>query len=222
MGGRLIAPTVAGQLYRQGGKLDARVQPRIEGGLLLAMTVAATATVFAGRAPFAMLAGAVTVAAGVLSALRLLRWRLWSLRGRPDLLCLAAGYAWLAIGLLLYGTAFAVGRYQIIALHVITVGALGTLTLNVMAMTWTLRARQDPARARARVWATVLIGLATVTRALAGLRVAAAPLLLGLASLLWAGAFAFLIILLLRLRVKQIRDSIRASHQLEIADQHQD
>jgi uncharacterized protein involved in response to NO len=30
MGGRIIAPVVAGQFYRQGHKLDARVQPRIE------------------------------------------------------------------------------------------------------------------------------------------------------------------------------------------------
>jgi uncharacterized protein involved in response to NO len=56
MGGRLIAPTVAGQFYRQGGKLDARVQPRIEGGLLAAMAVAAAASMFAGEPLFFMLA----------------------------------------------------------------------------------------------------------------------------------------------------------------------
>ena len=33
MGGRLIAPSVAGQLHRQGIDLDARVQPRIEARL---------------------------------------------------------------------------------------------------------------------------------------------------------------------------------------------
>ena len=56
MGGRIIAPTVAGQFYRQGGKLDARVQPRIEGGQIIAMAVAIAASLCANWPPFAMLA----------------------------------------------------------------------------------------------------------------------------------------------------------------------
>lgn len=200
MGGRLIAPTVAGQFYRQGGKLDARVQPRIEGGLLVAMTVAAAASVFASWPPFTMLAAAATTVAGALSAVRLVRWRLWALRGRPDLLCLAAGYGWLAIGLLLYGAALAAGHYQTAALHIITVGALGTLTLNVMAMTWTLKARQDPSRAGARVGATILLGAAASARVLASLAVFDPQVLLVIASTTWSSAFALLLVFLVRLR----------------------
>lgn len=45
MGGRLIAPTVAGQIYRQGGNLEARVQPRIEGALIVAMALGVVALV---------------------------------------------------------------------------------------------------------------------------------------------------------------------------------
>ena len=203
MGGRLIAPTVAGQFYRQGSKLDARVQPRIEGGLLAAMAVAAAASVFAGEQSFVMLAAAATAVTGVLAAVRLLRWRLWALRGRLDLFCLAAGYGWLALGLLLYSAAVAAGRYQTAALHVITVGALGTLTLNVMVMTWTLKARQDPARARALVWATLLIAAAALARALASLGVYDPLVLLQLAAVCWAGAFALLLIRLVRVRTSR-------------------
>ena len=202
MGGRLIAPTVAGQFYRQGGKLDARVQPRIEGGLIVAMAVAAAASLCVSRPPFAMLAAAATAIAGILAAVRLLRWRLWVLRGRPDLLCLAAGYAWLAVGLMLYGAALAAGRYQTAALHIITVGALGTLTLNVMAMTWTLKARQDPSRARVRVWATILVGAATLARVLAGLALFDPKVLLLIASTIWSSAFAALLVFLFRLRAQ--------------------
>ena len=200
MGGRLIAPTVAGQYYRQGGKLDARVQPRIEGGLITAMAIAAAASVFAGSPALVMLAAGATAVAGALSAARLLRWRLWALRGRPDLLCLAAGYGWLALGLLLYGAALAAGRYQTAALHIITVGALGTLTLNVMAMTWTLKARQDPSRDRVRVGATVLVGVAALARVLAGLALFDALSLLVIAAAAWSSAFALLLVLLVRLR----------------------
>ena len=202
MGGRLIAPTVAGQFYRQGGKLDARVQPRIEGGLIVAMAVAAAASLCASRPPFAMLAAAATAIAGMLAAVRLLRWRLWGLRGRPDLLCLAAGYAWLAIGLVLYGAALSAGRYQTAALHIITVGALGTLTLNVMAMTWTLKARQEPSRARVQVWATILLAAATLARVLAGLAVFDPKVLLLVASTAWSSAFAALLVFLFRLRAQ--------------------
>jgi uncharacterized protein involved in response to NO len=202
MGGRLIAPTVAGQLHRQGGKLDARVQPSIEGGLIVAMTIAAAASVFASSPLLVMLAAAATAVSGALSAVRLVRWRLWALRSRPDLLCLAAGYGWLALGLLLYGAALAAGRYQAAALHIITVGALGTLTLNVMAMTWTLKARQDPSRDRVRVGATVLVGVAAMARVLAGLEVFDNQMLLLIASTAWSSAFALLLILLVRLRAR--------------------
>ncbi len=200
MGGRLIAPAVASQFYRQGGKLDTRVQPRVEGGLIIAMAVAVVTLVLTSWPPFALLATAATAVAGALSAVRLLRWRLWALRGRPDLFCLAAGYGWLAVGLLLYGAALAAGRYQAAALHIITVGALGTLTLNVMAMTSTLKARQDPSRARVRVGATILVGAATPARTLAGMALFDPQVLLGIASTTWSGAFALLLVLLVRLR----------------------
>ncbi len=200
MGGKIIAPTAAGQFYRQGDKLNARVQPRIEGGLLITIAVAVAASVFVGQPLFVMLAAAATTVAGVLSAVRLLRWRLWALRDRPDLLCLAAGYVWLAIGLLLYGAALAAGHYQTAAVHIITVGAIGTLTLNVMVMTWTLKARQNPSLARVPVWATILIGVAALARALANLDVYDSQTLLLLASLCWSSAFTLLLIHLVRIR----------------------
>jgi len=194
MGGRIIAPAVAGQFYRQGGKLDARVQPRTEAGLIVTMALAVAASAYSPTAVSASLAGAATAGAGLLAAVRLARWRLWALRGRPDLLCLAAGYGWLALGLLLYGAALAAGQRQTTALHVITVGALGTLTLNVMAMTTALKARRDPARARLPLWGTLLVGGATVARALADVQGSHAQGLLLFAALCWSSAFALLLI----------------------------
>jgi uncharacterized protein involved in response to NO len=134
---------------------------------------------------------------------RLWRWRVWALQARPDLLCLAAGYGWLALGLFLYGAALAAGRYQTAALHIITVGALGTLTLNVMAMTWTLKAREDPSRAHLRVGATVLVGAAALARVLAGLGTFDPQVLFLMASMLWSSAFALLLALLVRLRLRR-------------------
>jgi uncharacterized protein involved in response to NO len=119
--------------------------------------------------------------AGVLAALRLWRWRLWALRRRPDLICLAAGYAWLAFGLVAYGV-----FNDTATLHFITVGAIGTLTFNVMALAWLLRARRDPARSSTVVWGTLLIAVAVLLRT-AGEYVAAA--------LAWSAAFTLLLAL---------------------------
>ena len=110
---------------------------------------------------------------------------------------------YVTIGLMLYGAALVAGHYQAAALHIITVGALGTLTLNVMAMTWTLKARQDPSRARVPVWATILIGAAALARVLASLGVYDPLALLQLAALCWSGAFALLLILLVRVRARR-------------------
>lgn len=197
MGGRIIGPTAAGHFHRQGGRLEARVQPRIEGCLLVALAIAVVASAFGTAQVAVTLAAAATCAAGVLALIRLLRWRLWDLRGRPDLLCLAAGYGWLAIGLLLYGAALVADRHQTAALHLVTVGALGTLTLNVMLMTWTLKARSAP-RFRLAVCATLLVGAAALARAAAGLGVGDPRPLLLVAALCWSGAFALLLVRLVR------------------------
>jgi uncharacterized protein involved in response to NO len=178
MGGRLIAPAVAGQLERQGVKLAARVQPRLEGALIVAMALGVISSLVAD---LRVLVGVFSAVAGVLAGARLWRWELWRLRRRPDLLCLASGYAWLALGLGVYGV-FA----DTVALHFITVGALGTLTFNVMALAWLLRARRDPARSSIVVWGTLLIAVAVLLRT-AGEYVAAA--------LAWSAAFTLLLAL---------------------------
>jgi uncharacterized protein involved in response to NO len=178
MGGRIIPPAVAGQLQRQGESLGARVQPRLEGALLVAGLLALAGVVFPQTFP---LAPAALAAAGVLAGVRLARWRLWRLRGRADLLCLASGYAWLALGLL----AMATGKHPSAALHLVTVGALGTLTFNVMASSWLLRARRAPENAPEIVWGTMLIAAAALLRVAGTLYAAAACWSLAYALLLW-------------------------------------
>ncbi|MDA8109895.1 MAG: NnrS family protein [Betaproteobacteria bacterium] len=197
MGGRLIAPAVAGQFYRQGENLEARVQPRIEGALIACMAAAIAVSTASGPA-WVEFGAALLIASGLLAAVRIVRWRLWALRGRPDLLSLAAGYGWLAAGLALFGASRAGGIELFGALHLITVGALGTLTLNVMAMTRMLKAGRDPARSRVPPAGTALIAVAALARALAGSSTQAAVPLLALAALCWSAAFALLLGLMAR------------------------
>jgi uncharacterized protein involved in response to NO len=194
MGGRILAPAVSGQLHLQGARLAARVQPRLEAVLLIAGALATGALLVPGLQAVAAVAAAT---AGALAALRMARWRLWALRGRPDLLCLAAGYGWLAAGLAVLGTSIAAGRFENAALHVITVGALGTLTFNVMAMSWTLKARPAPAGYAGVVWGTGLLAAATGFRLLGTFQ--PQPWLL-VAAGCWSAAYALLIVLFWRSR----------------------
>jgi uncharacterized protein involved in response to NO len=194
MGGRIIAPAAAGQFYRQGEDLAARVQPRIEGWLIVVMLVAAAA----GAVGQWAVAGACAIAAGLLAAVRMARWRLWSIAGRPDLACLGLGYAWLALGLAALGVAFITGQRITTALHVITIGSIGTLTINVMALTWARLARRDPARERLPLWATGLVALATAARVLADFGLADTRTLLLAAAASWSAAYLLLVVLLVK------------------------
>ncbi|MFW5926752.1 MAG: NnrS family protein [Wenzhouxiangella sp.] len=195
-GGRLIAPAAAGAIEKTGGMLTARVQPRIEGAILLAMAAATALTLLPGLRPGA---GAMLVIAGILALVRLARWRLWRARGRMDLYCLGVGYAWLGTGLVLLGAArgFDFGLSPAAATHAITVGALGTLTTNVMARTRLLRLRIDPAsKASWLAFVTAAMSTAAVARVLAPHDVGS----LAVAATAWLLATFTLLGLLMRYR----------------------
>lgn len=198
MGGRIVAPAAAGQMYRQGGDLKARVQPRLEAMLIACMAVAIVAAASGSRA---LCAGALALAAATASV-RMARWRLWKLDRRADLVALAAGYAWLALGLAGLAAAVATGRHIVTALHLITVGAMGTLTVNVMALTWLRLARRDAARALLPRWSTALIAIATFARVAADFTDARVPWLL-LAAGAWS--LAYVILLMLFVRARRVR-----------------
>ena len=89
-------------------------------------------------------------------------------------------------------------RNETAALHVVTIGSLGTLTLNVMAMTALSRARGASAALRwLPVAGTPLLAAAVVLRLSAG-SVGDYRARLLTAALCWAVAFALLFVLLVR------------------------
>jgi uncharacterized protein involved in response to NO len=160
MSGRIIAPTAAGHLYAGGIDMAARVQPRIEGAVMAA-GIATFVLVLIDRPQWA---GATFLFAACAAALRLARWRPWRVRARRDIVCLVIGYAWLVAGMGWVGACLIADKPVVTALHLVTVGAMGTLTVNVMALTWARLARADPARLVLPSLATALVLLATVMR----------------------------------------------------------
>jgi uncharacterized protein involved in response to NO len=140
MGGRMLAPAVAGEFYRQGKELQARVQPRIEAGLIVTVTAA-----FILAPISASVSGIFLIISGILACIRVFRWQLWRCRARPDLICLGIGYCWLTLGLILLGLVkLSGGDHLSTAIHAITVGALGTLASNVMVRVSLLHSKQYP------------------------------------------------------------------------------
>lgn len=192
MGGRIIAPAVAGAIERAGGQLEARVQPRMEGALLLLMAGVIATVAIPGGEP---VAGVLALSTALVATVRLLRWRLWAAAGRPDLWCLGMGYGWLIAGLGLLALAWLTPLLpQGTATHAITVGALGTLTTGVMARVRLNRARKNPAASRIIPLMALLMGSAALVRLLVPADVPG----LALASGLWSLAMAALVVLLLR------------------------
>ncbi|MCO6427070.1 MAG: NnrS family protein [Nitrosomonas communis] len=192
MGGRMLAPAVAGEFYRQGMELEARVQPNIEAGLIVMI---AAAFVLASIVP--SLSGILLIMSGILAGTRLLRWQLWHCLARPDLICLGLGYGWLALGLMLLGwVKLSGGDYFSTAVHAITVGALGTLAANVMVRVTLLHVKQYPSRIPQIVAMSGIMTIATITRIGADFS-DYREILLAIAAVAWSTSFLLVLFVLL-------------------------
>jgi uncharacterized protein involved in response to NO len=151
-------------------------------GLHLAAPASATAS---------MLAGLAAILAGLLQLARLAGWhdrRVWT---RPMLAVLYSGFLWLSAGLILDGLAAFGLLPPSIAIHAITTGAIGVLTLGMMARVTLGHTGREMQASRLTVLAFVLINIAALLRSPAAL---IAPehyrdWLLA-AGLCWIGAFA--------------------------------
>lgn len=166
MGGRIIAPAMAGYIMKGGGSMPHRVQPKVEGAVLILLGIAIVLTPVQS-AWSARIAGAALTAAGGLTGFRWWRWRPWRCLRRPDLVTLLSGYLWLALGLILMGLAHFIPAIPArAATHAITAGALGTLTLTVMMRTRLLYRFRDANRFRLTHIAVVFVNVAALCRVL--------------------------------------------------------
>jgi uncharacterized protein involved in response to NO len=141
----------------------------------------------------------IGLAALALSALQLWRlagWRTVEVLSRPALLVLHIGFAWVVFGLLLRGAAAFSGRIaEIDAIHAITVGAIGTLTLTMMSRLTRMHARQPAAADLVDIVAYGLVFASVLARSiLPGLFPAERPTLILAAGALWMTAFALFLI----------------------------
>jgi len=198
MGGRIIAPALAGHFQRRNINLKDRVQPRFEGSILLLLlaVLVLNLTQFDG---VSTLKAALLLVTALLCTVRVLRWRPWLCYDRADLLLMLLGYCWIIVGWVLIALSLIKPEFLIThALHAITIGALGTLTFTVMARSRSHRVLRDP---NAKPWlycVPLLISIATLLRLTAIQWDYSSSLML--ATVCWSIAYLGLFIWLIWLR----------------------
>lgn len=131
IGGRIVPSFTRNWLVKQGTARLPTSFGRLDRAAIAATAGAALAWVIV---PEAMATGALLLAAGLLVGLRLARWRGLATRFEPIVLILHVGYAWFAVALVLLGLATLVPDLvpASVAVHALTAGAVGTMTLAVM------------------------------------------------------------------------------------------
>ena len=206
VGGRIIPSFTRNWL----AKARPEVSPPVPEGRfdLTTLVVTGLALLTWAIAPDATETAWAMLVAGIAVALRLSRWRGLRTIREPLLLILHVGYGWLALGLLLLGID---GLTEMLpataALHALTVGAVGTMTLAVMTRA-SLGHTGRPLSAGPITQAIyALITIAAVLRILSPLAGDQIELALWLAGAAWSGAFGLFAIFyggaLVRPRVRE-------------------
>ena len=157
VGGRILPSFTRNWFAKRDGPKIAAPMGRFD-KVTLAVTAAGLAT-WVASAPEPV-AGGLLTAAGLLNLARLARWRGWRTMAEPLLTILHVGYLWLAIGLGLLGVSL-LGEWvsEAMALHVLTIGAMGTMTLAVMTRAILGHTGRD---LHAGPWVVAIYVLATV------------------------------------------------------------
>ena len=137
--------------------------------------------------------GIMLVVAGVASVARLLRWKGWLTWPEPLVLILHVGYLWVGLYLLALGTAIlGIGFSTGNAIHLLTAGAMGTMTLAVMTRASLGHTGRPRHADRLTVVMYVLINVGAVLRVFApnpDVPSMFTHAMLGLSAFSWSGAY---------------------------------
>lgn len=195
IGGRALRAAVGGHLERQGVARQDYAQRRYEIPLATLAGGAALADVLALES----IAGVLCIGAALITLVRVMPWQLQHTVSRPHLWALALGYLWLVPGIALKGIAQLVNNMPVVGmLHGVGIGALGTLTLVMMARTATLRAHKPVVDFTDIGIAALLISAAALFRLIAPMIPDTQHWFLWLAATAWSSAFLILLVRLWR------------------------
>lgn len=188
--GRALRAAVGGHLERQGLERRDYRQYRYERPLAALMAGVVVLDMFAVEAG----AGILCLVAASLALLRVVPWQLHYTLPHTQLWTLALGYLWLVPGLAIKGAAQLAGDVAMTGmLHGIGIGALGTLTLVMMARTATLRAHRPLTGFNDIGSAALLVSVAAALRLCTPWLPGVQQGLLWLAAGAWSCAFLLLL-----------------------------
>jgi uncharacterized protein involved in response to NO len=175
------------------GEVVVEAPPSIEALTVASMAALTTIDVFVADSAVARIVAAWV---GALAAVRAARWGTRHTGRHPLLWILHAGYAWIIVGLVLrtlplLGSATTTSS----ATHALTVGAIGSLTLGMMARVALGHTGRPLEASRAMTIAFVLVSLGTVARVFGPLVAPAShAFALWIAGAAWTGAFAIYVV----------------------------
>jgi uncharacterized protein involved in response to NO len=186
-----------GRLPAQAGRLD-----------MAALLVTVSGLIAWVVAPQSAAAPWMELAAGIAAAVRLSRWCGLSTLREPLVFILHVGYGWLALGLMLLGVN---GLEAILpattALHALTAGAIGTMTLAVMTRATLGHSGQALTAGGGTVAIYVLVTLSALLRLAAPLAGGYFLPMTWIAGAAWSGAFGLFVLLFGNLLVTRRKPS---------------
>jgi uncharacterized protein involved in response to NO len=121
---------------------------------------------------------------------RLSRWYGWVTWREPLVLILHLGYGWLAMSwLILGGAILGLGLQATDAVHALTTGAVGAMTLAIMTRASLGHTGRPRHAGPMTVIIYLLVNLGAVLRVFGPVTALSTPLLLGLSAIAWSGAY---------------------------------
>ena len=186
IGGRIVPAFTRNWLRPRGGPVVPEAGPLDMPALILLPA----ALVLWVALPDLPLAGVALLAAAGLHLVRLSRWRALATRQEPLLLILHVGYLWMAVGVGLLGLSVLTPRLPVaLAIHAMTAGAVGTMTLAVMTRATLGHTGRGLTADRMTRVVFALVSIAAVLRLASALPIAFGPDLLAVSGAAWIAAF---------------------------------
>jgi uncharacterized protein involved in response to NO len=187
IGGR-VTPSFTSDFLSERGKSE---QPspfsRFDGVSILLAGIAAIAWT---AWPAALATGWLLIATGVVNLVRLSRWYGWITWREPLVLILHLGYGWLAMSwLILGGAIFGLGVHPADAVHALTTGAVGSMTLAIMTRASLGHTGRPRHAGPMTVIIYLFVNLGAMLRVFGPATVLSTPLVLGLSATAWSGAY---------------------------------
>lgn len=188
IGGRVVPSLTERYCVLHGKRGPMPSSPRVEAWAAFGGAAGLTAWTLDPTDPFMGFTGGV---AAIAQFLRLMRWRGWIVIRVPSLAVLHVAYAFIPLGFALSAAAPWVPQWTpaVAGLHAWSAGALGCMTLAIMASMIRRRTGQSFASSRTGTLALILVVLAAATRIVGAL--SASPVFWQLCSaVFWICAFA--------------------------------